>query len=158
MPKTKQQADVSWIDDNLLDALAWQESRHKPKAKNTRSGAAGMYQWMPKFYKGAEIGFGVDKGAFDPYDPIESRKRTRQYLIGIQKHHPEWDPTDVLRAYNWGVGNVRKHKAGTRKDIPEEALNYPSLVITHAVEQPWMPKVSREELLGSLDTLFPTGL
>jgi len=143
MPK----ADTSWITDEMLDALAMTESDMDPTAYNENSGAAGMYQWMPEFYeKGAEIGFGVDSGPFDPYDPVESRKRTKQYLTGIQKYYPDWDPTEVLMAYNWGHNNVKKFKAGELEVDPydrafNEALNYAPLILQHMKERPWEPEI-----------------
>jgi len=138
MPK----ADTSWITDEMLDALAMTESDMDPTAYNENSGAAGMYQWMPEFYeKGAEIGFGVDLGPFDPYDPVESRKRAKQYLTGIQEYYPDWDPTEVLMAYNWGPGNVNRFKtqedftekymakSNWNKQKVEEAMNYPKKIL-----------------------------
>lgn len=151
-------ADISWIDDDLLDALAWTESTHQNKT-NTTSGAAGYYQWMPAFYRdGKEIGFGVDSGAFDPYDIEESRKRAKQYLIGLQKHYPDWDPTEVLMAYNWGHSNVRKFKDGTlnveqymakspwHEKKVSEAMNYPKKTIKFLMDMPWAENILKNEL------------
>jgi soluble lytic murein transglycosylase-like protein len=118
-----------------------------PNAVNERSGASGMYQWMPAYWKeGKEVGFGVDKGAFDPFDPVEARKRTKQYLTGLQRHYPDWDPTEVLTAYNWGHNNVKKFKAGELKVDPEdrafqEAMNYAPLIYKHMQEMPWQPEL-----------------
>lgn len=166
MPK----ADTSWITEDLIDALAWTESKHKntpETAYNKISGAAGKYQWTPLFYKeGADIGFGVDSGAFDPYDEKEARKRTRQYLEGMQKYYPDWEPEDVLMAYNWGHSNVRDLKSGklnleeymnksewNRKKV-SEAMNYPKLTIKNLMDRPWEETVSEEELNGT--DPFPT--
>jgi soluble lytic murein transglycosylase-like protein len=146
---SKNKADTSWITDDLLDALAYTESGMDPNAVSP-SGASGLYQWMPAYFKeGKEIGFGVDSGAFDPTDPVESRKRTKQYLEGLQKYYPDWDPTEILMAYNWGHGNVRKFKSGEldiEKYMSEnkwqerkvsEAMNYANKVIKNLYETPW---------------------
>ena len=156
MPK----ADTSWITDELLDALAWQESRWDPNAES-KSGAKGMYQWMPAFWKeGKEVGFGVDKGAFDPTDPVVSRKRTKQYLEGMQRYYPDWDPTEVLMAYNWGHGNVRKLKSGEmsmedymaqgewERRKAAEAMNYAPKILKHLETRPWQPEID-ERPFGS---------
>ena len=39
-----------WID-NLLDCLAWHESRYTARAVNPRSGASGWLQFMPSTFK-----------------------------------------------------------------------------------------------------------
>ena len=146
---------MKWIDNHLLDALAWQESKHDPKAFNKRTGAAGMYQWMPDNYNAESIGYGVTKGAFDPYDPVVARQRAKEYLLGIQARYPDWSPIDVLRAYNWGVGNVLNYKAGKRKDMPKEALEYPKLVLDHVKRHPWLqfPPLTVDED-GDLVSIF----
>ena len=156
------ETDTSWVTDDMLNALAMTESDMNPKAYNETSGAAGMYQWMPKFYKeGADIGFGVDSGAFDPYDETESRKRTKQYLKGIQRKYPDWSPEDVLRAYNWGHTNVRDLKSGDlnleeyrKKDKwsnqkADEAMNYPNKIFKNLEKRSWENVVSPEELEGT---------
>ena len=158
MPK-KPKADTSWITEDMLDALAWRESSHRPDITNPESGAAGMYQWMPLFWKeGAEVGFGVDKGPFDPFDPVESRKRTKMYLEGMQKHYPDWDPTEVLMAYNWGHGNVRKLKSGElsmedymaqgewEKRKAAEAMSYAPKILQHLQNKPWMENLDETGL------------
>ena len=155
MPK-KPKADTSWITDDMLDALAWRESSHRPNITNPDSGAAGMYQWMPAYWKeGKEVGFGVDKGPFDPFDPEEARKRTRQYLEGLQKYYPDWDPTEVLMAYNWGHNNVKKFKAGELEVDPydrafNEALSYAPLILQHLKEKPWMVNLDETGLESTI--------
>ena len=112
-----------WITDSLLDRLAEVESGGNNDAVSP-VGAIGMYQWMPKSARKA--GYGVKP--FDPLDPKEARKATAKYLKNMQKYHG-FTPEETLRAYNWGPGNVIKHKKGTRKDIPAEALNYPGKIL-----------------------------
>ena len=91
---------------------------------------------MPKFWQdGESVGYGVDSGPFDPFDEEVSRKRAMQYLDGIQKKNPDWSKEDVLRAYNWGPGNVHRYKSGSRKDIPKEAQEYPHKILRYLNEQ-----------------------
>jgi len=165
MPK-KPKADTSWITDDLINALAFRESSMNPNAVNKESGASGLYGWMPAYFdKGLEVGFGVDKGPFDPFDPVESRKRTRQYLEGLQKYYPEWDPTEVLTAYNWGHSNVKKFREGTWEgDIEsrafKEAMNYAPLIYKHMKEQPYKDLLYRlgepEQIQDLLDRGEPS--
>ena len=99
----KPKADISWITDDLLDALAWAESSWDPKAES-KSGAMGLYQFMPRFYKeGEALGYKVPTGPFDATNPVIARERAKAYLEGMQNYYPTWDPTEVLMAYNWGT-------------------------------------------------------
>jgi len=109
-----------WVDDTLLDQLAFVESTNNPKAVSP-AGAQGMYQWMPHAAK--DPGYGV-KGGFDPFDPVASRQASMQYLRGLQKAHPDWSPEEILQAYNWGIGNMKKYKAGQIKEMPIETADY----------------------------------
>ena len=159
MPKAdkKPKADISWITDELLNALAWQESKFDPKAQS-KSGAMGLYQWMPAFFeRGEAIGFGVPTGKFDPTDPVESRKRTKAYLEGLQKYYPTWDPTEVLMAYNWGHSNVNKLHTGQmnmdeymaqgewERRKAAEAMNYAPKILKHLKDRPYKDLLYRLE-------------
>ena len=62
------------------------------------------------------------------------REASRQYLLGLQQKNPDWSKEDVLRAYNWGPGNVHRYKSGSRKDIPKEAQEYPSKILRQLSE------------------------
>lgn len=159
MPK---KVDTSWITDDLLDALAFTESGMNPNAVSP-SGAAGMYQWMPAYYKeGKAIGFGVPAGKFDPKDPVESRKRTKAYLEGLQKHYPDWDASEVLMAYNWGHGNVKKLKSGElnledymakskwNANKVKEAMNYAPKVFKHLQTMPWVQSLDNTAFKSTL--------
>ena len=115
--------DGGWITDDLLDRLAFVESSNNNDAVS-KAGAIGKYQWLPSSAK--QAGYGVK--AFDPKDEKAARAATAKYLRNMQKHHG-FTPEETLRAYNWGPGNVLKHKKGKRKDIPAEALNYPGKIL-----------------------------
>ena len=115
--------DGGWITDKLLDRLAFVESSNNNDAVS-KAGAIGKYQWLPSSAK--QAGYGVK--AFDPKDEKAARAATAKYLRNMQKHHG-FTPEETLRAYNWGPGNVLKHKKGKRKDIPAEALNYPGKIL-----------------------------
>ena len=158
MPK----ADTSWITDDLLDALAFTESSFNPEAVSP-SGATGLYQWMPAYWKeGKAIGFGVPTGPFDPKDPVESRRRTKMYLEGLQKYYPNFDPTEVLMAYNWGHSNVRDLVSGAldleaymaesewNHKKAAEAMNYAPKVLRYLEEKPWIENLDDDPFAPSI--------
>ena len=117
------QDDGGWITDQLLDKLAEVESGGDNEAVSP-VGALGKYQWMPK--SAAQAGYGVKP--FNPKDEKAARAATAKYLRNMQKHHG-FTPEETLRAYNWGPGNVINYNKGKRKDIPDEALNYPGKIL-----------------------------
>ena len=112
-----------WITEAMLDQLAEVESGGDNEAVSP-VGAIGKYQWLPK--SAAQAGYGVKP--FDPKDPKAARAATRKYLQNMQKYHG-FTPEETLRAYNWGPGNVINYNKGKRKDIPDEALNYPRKIL-----------------------------
>jgi hypothetical protein len=143
----KVKANTDWVTGELLDGLKFSESsnRHYDKDGNlltSKAGAVGAYQFIPKY---ATKGMGYGVAPFDVTSEEAQREAAGQYLRGMQQHYPDWDPTDVLRAYNWGPGNVKAYKAGTRTDIPEEALNYPGKVISNASKKPWVNRADGSE-------------
>ena len=119
----KYQDDGGWITDNLLDKLAEVESGGNNEAVSP-AGAIGKYQWLPSSAK--QAGYGVK--AFNPKDEKAARAATAKYLRNMQKYHG-FTPEETLRAYNWGPGNVLNFNKGKRKDIPDEALNYPGKIL-----------------------------
>lgn len=125
----------TWVTDAFLDSLKQKESGGDPYAINLDTEAAGAYQWMPDNYMSGDIGFGVEKGSFNPYDEEVARERTRQYLEGIQAQNPDWTPQEVAQAYNWGPGNMAKYKAGEITELPEETRKYVEGLAFAAPEQ-----------------------
>jgi len=145
----KVKANTDWVTDELLDGLKFSESsnRHYDKDGNlltSKAGAVGAYQFIPEY---ATKGMGYGVAPFDVTSEAAQRQAAEQYLKGMQKHYPDWDPTDVLRAYNWGPKNVADLKEGwlTKYDMPEEALNYSGKVITNSVRRPWESVAYRED-------------
>ena len=165
MADKKPKADTSWITDDLLDALAWAESSWDPTAES-KSGAMGLYQFMPRFYKeGEPLGYKVPTGAFDATNPVIARERAKAYLEGMQNYYPTWDPTEVLMAYNWGPGMVNKYKTGNlnleeyanesewKRQKLAEAMGYAPKVLKALKEQPWTDLVERGQLVHIRDLL-----
>ena len=166
MAEKKPKADTSWITDDLLDALAWAESTWDPTAES-KSGAMGLYQFMPQFYKkGEPLGYKVPTGPFDATDPVVARNMAKAYLEGMQKYYPTWDPTEVLMAYNWGPGMVNKYKSGDldleeyanesdwKRQKLSEAMNYAPKVLKALNEQPWTELVKQGKIKHIQDLLY----
>lgn len=71
-----------WID-NLIDCLAWAESRNTPTARN-RSGASGLLQFMPGTFASTPPG----RAGASIWDPAAQRQAAR-WMIG-QGRLKEW--------------------------------------------------------------------
>ena len=86
------------IPTNMLARLAYQESRYNPKAYNA-SGATGIMQIVPRWHP-----------TVDATDPFASIDYAGKFLAQLYKATGSWEL--ALKAYNWGLGNVRKWLKG----------------------------------------------
>jgi len=108
--------------------LAVAESGFQPQALNARSGAGGMWQFMPT---GA---YGLTRnGWFDErFDPEKSSKAYAQYMKSLYNQFGDWYL--AMAAYDWGPGNVQRAVMRTgyadfwelyrRNVLPGETKNY----------------------------------
>ena len=149
---TKPAPDTSWVDE-ILDALRFVESGEitDPSKLISPAGAEGFYQIMPANFgeltekddEGNVIKTYKGKGAAgyntpvitreEAYDPEKARAWAKAYLTNMQLAHPEWSPADVLRAYNWGPGNMKQFMREDINwaDVPTEAKEYTDKVFKH---------------------------
>jgi membrane-bound lytic murein transglycosylase D len=109
--------------------LAVAESGFQPQALNAKSGAGGMWQFMP--YQGA---YGLARnGWFDErFDPEKSSKAYAKYMKSLYDQFGDWYL--AMAAYNWGPGNIQKAVMRTgyadfwelyrRNVLPSETKNY----------------------------------
>jgi membrane-bound lytic murein transglycosylase D len=107
---------------------AFAESGFRPQALNARSGAGGMWQFMPFGTYGLE-----HNGWYDErFDPV---KATHAYAREIKKDYDELgDWYLAMAAYDWGAGNVQRAVERTgyadfwqlykRNNLPQETKNY----------------------------------
>ena len=106
------------LPDGLLAAVAQTESSFNPNAKNSKSGAAGMFQFMPATAKG----YGID-----PYNVTQATDAAGKMLSGLIAKY-DGDLSKALAGYNWGGGNVDKavKKYGNNwiSHAPKETQNY----------------------------------
>ena len=136
--------DTSWVE-GILDSLKFVETGGLSEDEMiSGAGAEGHYQIMPsnfglladydddgnviKTYEGkVAAGYGTPViTREEAYDEAKARNWAKTYLTNMQLAHPDWSPTEVLRAYNWGPGNVLKYMKGeiSFDEMPEEAQKY----------------------------------
>jgi membrane-bound lytic murein transglycosylase D len=108
--------------------LAVAESGFQPQALNARSGAGGMWQFMPT---GA---YGLTRnGWFDErFDPEKSSLAYAKYMKTLYNQFGDWYL--AMAAYDWGPGNVQRAVMRTgyadfwelyrRNVLPAETKNY----------------------------------
>jgi len=108
--------------------LAVAESGFQPQALNARSGAGGMWQFMPTGAYGLER-----NGWFDErFDPEKSSKAYALYMKTL--YNQSGDGYLAMAAYDWGPGNVQRAVMRTgyadfwelyrRNVLPAETKNY----------------------------------
>ncbi len=108
--------------------LAVAESGFQPQALNPRSGAGGMWQFMPTGAYGL-----ARNGWFDErFDPEKSSKAYALYMKTLYNQFGDWYL--AMAAYDWGPGNVQRAVMRTgyadfwelyrRNVLPAETKNY----------------------------------
>ncbi|MFP5236146.1 MAG: transglycosylase SLT domain-containing protein [Acidobacteriota bacterium] len=108
--------------------LAVAESGFQPRAVNRRSGAGGMWQFMPH----GDYGL-VRNGYLDErFDPEKSTRSYARYMKYLYDQLGDWYL--AMAAYDWGAGNVQRavQKTGyadfwelyKRNNLPGETKNY----------------------------------
>ena len=122
--------------DLIYQAIA--ESGFQTQAVNARSGAAGMWQFMP--FRGA---YGLQRNGWvdERFDP---EKATRAYAREIKKAYQQFgDWYLAMAAYDWGPGNVQRAVQRTgyadfwelyrRNNLPQETKNYVPIILAAAI-------------------------
>ena len=133
--------------------LAVAESGFQPQALNARSGAGGMWQFMP--YQGA---YGLTRnGWFDErFDPEKSSRAYARYMKGLYNQFGDWYL--AMAAYDWGPGYVQKAVMRTgyadfwelyrRNVLPGETKNYVPGIIAAII-------MAKNPKQYGLDTMIP---
>jgi peptidoglycan lytic transglycosylase D len=108
--------------------LAVAESGFQPRAVNGRSGAGGMWQFMPRG------NYGLTRNGFmdERFDPEKSTRAYARYMKFLYDQLGDWYL--AMAAYDWGAGNVQRavQKTGyadfwelyKRNNLPGETKNY----------------------------------
>lgn len=109
--------------------LAVAESGFQPQALNGKSGAGGMWQFMP--FAGA---YGLTRNGWvdERFDPEKSSRAYARYIKELYNQFGDWYL--ALAAYDWGPGNVQRAVMRTgyadfwelyrRGNLPGETRNY----------------------------------
>jgi membrane-bound lytic murein transglycosylase D len=108
--------------------LAVAESGFQPRAVNGRSGAGGMWQFMPHGDYGLKRNGYVD----ERFDPEKSTRAYARYMKFLYDQLGDWYL--AMGAYDWGAGNIQRavQKTGyadfwelyKRHNLPGETQNY----------------------------------
>jgi membrane-bound lytic murein transglycosylase D len=108
--------------------LAVAESSFQPRAVNAKSGAGGMWQFMP------HGNYGLTRNGFvdERFDPEKSTRSYARYMKYLYDQLGDWYL--AMAAYDWGAGNVQRavQKTGyadfwelyKRNNLPGETKNY----------------------------------
>jgi len=117
--------------DLIYQAVA--ESGFRPQAVNPKSGAGGMWQFMPWGVYGLERTGWYDE-RFDP------EKATRAYANEMKKAYNQLgDWYLAMASYDWGTGNIQRAVQRTgyadfwelyrRNNLPTETKNYVPIIL-----------------------------
>ena len=117
--------------DLLYQAVA--ESGFRPQAINPKSGAGGMWQFMPYGVYGL-----ARTGWYD--ERLDPEKATRAYAREMKKAYDQLgDWYLAMAAYDWGAGNVQRAVQRTgyadfwelykRNNLPTETKNYVPVIL-----------------------------
>jgi membrane-bound lytic murein transglycosylase D len=128
-------AEEKLPQDLIYQAVA--ESGFQPQIVNGRSGAGGMWQFMPY----GDYGL-TRNGWFDErFDPEKSTHAYARYMKLLYSQLGDWYL--AMAAYDWGPGNVQKAVERTgyadfwelyhRNVLPQETKNYVPIIIAAAI-------------------------
>jgi membrane-bound lytic murein transglycosylase D len=108
--------------------LAVSESGFQPQALNAKSGAGGMWQFMPTGAYGLARNGWVD----ERFDPEKSSRAYAKYIKSLYNQFGDWYL--AMAAYDWGPGYVQRSVMRTgyadywelyrRNALPQETKNY----------------------------------
>jgi len=121
--------------DLIYQAVA--ESGFQPQAVNGRSGAGGMWQFMPS----GVYGLGRNGWYDERFDPEKSTHAYARYIKLLYSQLGDWYL--AMAAYDWGPGNVQRAVERTgyadfwelyrRNVLPQETKNYVPIIIAAAI-------------------------
>jgi len=121
--------------DLIYQAVA--ESGFQPQARNGRSGAGGMWQFMPG------DAFAPPRSAWydQRYDPEGSTRAYARYIKFLHNQLGDWYL--AMAAYDWGAGNVQRAVQRTgyadfwelyrRNVLPTETKNYVPIILAATI-------------------------
>lgn len=116
--------DKYGFDWQILKAQAKAESRMDSTAVSP-VGAKGLTQFMDSTWAEWQTGEKRtgDTIKLDPFNPEWSVRAQSAYMAWLQRQ-TGGELYDALIAYNWGLGNYKKWKAGIKHTLPDETKGY----------------------------------
>lgn len=105
-------AKAEGLEPALVRAVCWVESRGNPRAQSP-AGALGLMQLMPTT---AQM-----LGVKNVFDPTSNARGGAHYLAELLVQFGSIE--DMLAAYNWGPGNVKRVKQGAAR-LPDSVHAY----------------------------------
>ncbi|HET9099218.1 MAG TPA: LysM peptidoglycan-binding domain-containing protein [Acidobacteriaceae bacterium] len=135
----------SMVEQVLTDAgvpkdliyLAIAESGFRPRAVNARSGAGGMWQFMPH----GDYGLARNAWVDERFDPEKSTRAYARYIKELHEQFGDWYL--AMAAYDWGAGKVQRAVQRTgyadfwelyqRNVLPAETKNYVPIIVAAAI-------------------------
>lgn len=121
--------------DLIYQAVA--ESGFQPQALNGRSGAGGMWQFMPF------SGYGLSRNGWvdERFDPEKSSRAYARYIKSLYNQFGDWYL--AMAAYDWGPGGVQRAVQRTgyadfwelyrRNALPQETKNYIPIILAATI-------------------------
>ncbi len=117
--------------------LAIAESGFRPRALNARSGAGGMWQFMPY----GDYGLAHNAWVDERFDPEKSTRAYARYIKELHSQFGDWYL--AMAAYDWGPGKVQRAVQRTgyadfwelyqRNVLPAETKNYVPIIVAAAI-------------------------
>lgn len=140
--------------------LAVAESGFQPQALNARSGAGGMWQFMPTGAYGL-----ARNGYFDErFDPEKSSRAYARYIKSLYKQMGDWYL--AMAAYDWGPGNVQRAVQRTgyadfwelyrRNAMPAETRAYVPQILAAIIMAKNPEKYGMDKLVPNAPVLYDT--
>jgi membrane-bound lytic murein transglycosylase D len=117
--------------------LAIAESGFRPRAVNGRSGAGGMWQFMPY----GDYGLARNGWVDERFDPQKSTEAYARYIKELHNQFGDWYL--AMAAYDWGPGKIQRAVQRTgyadfwelyqRNVLPAETKNYVPIILAAAI-------------------------
>jgi membrane-bound lytic murein transglycosylase D len=140
--------------------LAVAESGFQPQALNAKSGAGGMWQFMPFGSYGL-----TRNGWFDErFDPEKSSRAYARYIKSLHDQFGDWYL--AMAAYDWGPGNIQKAVMRTgyadfwelyrRNAMPAETKNYVPQILAAVIMAKNPAKYGLDSLVADQPVIWDT--
>lgn len=128
-----------------MDVIVDIESSGNPDTPDSPAGARGLCQIMPKTWAECTKRMGVDWSfEVDAFDPVKNLKVGTWYINTripqmIKYYKLDDDYKNRIIAYSWGIGNLRKYKAGKVTELRKETSDYIKKYTTRYIKKVHAP-------------------